>query len=116
MTTRPAGIDLSTATAALTSGRRCFYMGGRMKKPEKKSEKKVEKVEKSEPSEKVESVSSIMTIDDLAQFLKTSRRSIYNLTRRRNQSGVNPLPVLRLGIGMRFRRTDIDCWLTAAAR
>jgi hypothetical protein len=40
-------------------------------------------------------ISEILTIDDLAAFLKCSRRSIYNLTRKRSQAGVNPCPVLK---------------------
>jgi len=54
----------------------------------------------------------ILTIDDLAAYLRCSRRSIYNLTRKRSQEGANPAPVLRLPMGMRFRRVDIDAWLS----
>lgn len=55
--------------------------------------------------------SEILTIDELANFLKCSRRSIYNLTRKRNQSGVNPCPVLRTPVGIRFLRSSVEQWL-----
>jgi excisionase family DNA binding protein len=54
----------------------------------------------------------IWTVDELAAFLKCSRRSIYELTRKRGQLGHEiPLPVLRLPCGMRFRRSDVEQWI-----
>jgi excisionase family DNA binding protein len=55
----------------------------------------------------------ILTIDDLAKLLRCKRRAIYSLTRARAHA--NRLPVLRLGIGLRFRRVDVDPWLAASA-
>jgi predicted DNA-binding transcriptional regulator AlpA len=60
----------------------------------------------------VVSRTEILTIDELAAWLKCSKRSVYELTRKRGQLGHDiPLPVLRLPCGMRFRRLDIEAWL-----
>jgi predicted DNA-binding transcriptional regulator AlpA len=60
--------------------------------------------------------SEILTVDDLAAFLKCSRRSVYELTRRRGQYCTgNPLPVLRLPCGMRFLRSDVEQWIRRCA-
>ena len=53
----------------------------------------------------------IWTVDELAAFLKCSKRSVYELTRRRGQCHEIPLPVLRLFCGMRFRRSDVEQWI-----
>jgi predicted DNA-binding transcriptional regulator AlpA len=58
-----------------------------------------------------ERFSEILTIDELANFLKCSRRSVYNLTRKRNQAGTNPCPVLRTPVGIRFLRSSVEAWL-----
>jgi predicted DNA-binding transcriptional regulator AlpA len=58
----------------------------------------------------------IWTVQDLAFFLKCSRRSIYELTRRRGQLVHEvPLPVLRLPCGMRFLRSDVEAWIRRCA-
>ncbi len=60
--------------------------------------------------------SEIWRVEDLAAFLKCSKRSVYELTRRRGQTCHQiPLPVLRLPCGMRFRRADIEAWLQRCA-
>ena len=60
--------------------------------------------------------SEILTVEDLAAWLKCSKRSVYELTRKRGQLGHDiPLPVLRLPCGMRFRRLDIEAWLQRCA-
>lgn len=61
-------------------------------------------------------VSEILTVEDLAAFLKCSRRSVYELTRRRGQNCTeNPLPILRLPCGMRFLRSDVEQWIRRCA-
>lgn len=53
--------------------------------------------------------SEIWTVRDLAAFLKCSKRSVYELTRRRGQTCHEvPLPVSRLPCGMRFLRRDVE--------
>ena len=59
-------------------------------------------------------ITEIWTVDELAAFLKCSKRSVYELTRKRGQLGHEiPLPVLRLPCGMRFRRSDVEQWIQA---
>jgi predicted DNA-binding transcriptional regulator AlpA len=61
--------------------------------------------------------SDIMTVADLATLLKCKESSIYNLTRRRGRARYdNPVPVLRLPCGLRFRRSSILAWLASQER
>jgi predicted DNA-binding transcriptional regulator AlpA len=58
----------------------------------------------------------IMTVQDLADILKVSRRQVYEMTRTRGQVRPHlPLPVLRINGNLRFRRTDIEKWLDQLA-
>ena len=47
----------------------------------------------------------LLTLDDLAEYLSVSRRTIYRLL------GGNNLPAYRVGGQLRFRREDVDKWL-----
>lgn len=59
----------------------------------------------------------IMTIDELAEFLKMTRRQIYNLTRARGQARMDdPLPILRINGNVRFRKCDVEEWLARLAK
>ena len=54
----------------------------------------------------------LLTVGDLAVILKCKESSVYNLTRRRGRARYdNPVPVLRLPCGLRFRRSSILSWL-----
>jgi predicted DNA-binding transcriptional regulator AlpA len=54
----------------------------------------------------------LLTVSDLAVILKCKESSIYNLTRRRGRARYdNPVPVLRLPMGLRFRKSSILAWL-----
>ena len=56
--------------------------------------------------------SEILTVEDLAKWLKVSKRSVYEMTRDRGQQRhENPVPILRMPVGLRFRRSDIEAWL-----
>jgi len=58
----------------------------------------------------------ILTVEDLAAWLKVSKRSVYEMTRQRGQQRHEiPLPILRLPVGLRFRRSDIEAWLDRCA-
>jgi predicted DNA-binding transcriptional regulator AlpA len=60
--------------------------------------------------------SEILTVEDLASWLKISKRSVYEMTRERGQQRHEiPLPILRLPVGLRFRRSDIEAWLNRCA-
>jgi len=56
----------------------------------------------------------LLTVSDLAAILKCKESSIYNLTRRRGRARYdNPVPVLRLPCGLRFRRSSVMAWLAS---
>lgn len=50
----------------------------------------------------------ILTVAEVAKILKCKPSSIYNLTRRRGQARYgDPIPVIRLPLGLRFRRSSV---------
>ena len=54
----------------------------------------------------------ILTIDELAAWLRISRRSVYELTSERGKANSkHPLPVLRIGKSIRFVRADVQAWI-----
>jgi len=54
----------------------------------------------------------ILTVADVARLLRCEVSSVYNLTRRRGRARYdNPIPVLRLPCGLRFKRSSIMTWL-----
>jgi predicted DNA-binding transcriptional regulator AlpA len=56
----------------------------------------------------------LLTVSDLALILKCKESSIYNLTRRRGRVRYdNPIPVLRLPMGLRFRKSSVLAWLVS---
>ena len=59
----------------------------------------------------------ILTVTDVAELLKCKPSSIYNMTRSRGRARYdNPLPVLRLPCGLRFRRSSVLAWLKSQER
>lgn len=56
----------------------------------------------------------ILTVAEVAEVLKCKPSSIYNLTCNRGRARYdNPIPVLRLPMGLRFRRSSVLAWLKA---
>jgi hypothetical protein len=54
----------------------------------------------------------ILTVAEVAELLKCKPSSIYNMTRNRGRARYdNPLPVLRLPCGLRFRQSSVFAWL-----
>jgi hypothetical protein len=54
----------------------------------------------------------ILTVAEVAELLRCKPSSIYNLTRRRGRARYgNPVPVLRLPCGLRFKRSSVMAWL-----
>jgi hypothetical protein len=54
----------------------------------------------------------ILTVAEVAELLKCRPSSVYNLTRHRGQRRYdNPIPVIRLPLGLRFRRSSVLAWL-----
>jgi predicted DNA-binding transcriptional regulator AlpA len=56
----------------------------------------------------------ILTAGEVAAMLKISKRHVYELTQERYRSGdvrEHPLPALRFGSSVRFRRSDVEGWI-----
>lgn len=54
----------------------------------------------------------IITVAQVAEILKCRPSSVYNLTRKRGLARyAHPLPVIRLPLGLRFKRSSILKWL-----
>ena len=59
----------------------------------------------------------ILTVAEVAEILKCKQSSIYNLTRNRGKARYdNPIPVLKLPMGLRFRRSSVLAWLKSQER
>lgn len=61
----------------------------------------------------------ILTVDEVAALLRMSKSQVYELAKTRTRSGdirTNPLPVLRIGSSVRFRRADIEAWIDRLAK
>jgi excisionase family DNA binding protein len=61
----------------------------------------------------------IMTVAEVAAMLKLSKRTICELMTERTRSGdlrPNPLPAIRIGRSVRFRKSDVDAWVEKLAR
>jgi excisionase family DNA binding protein len=61
----------------------------------------------------------ILTVDEVAALLRMSKSQVYELSKARTRSGDvrdNPLPVLRIGSSVRFRRADIEAWIDRLAK
>jgi len=57
-------------------------------------------------------MNEILTIEEVAQVLKMSRRQIYELTRARTRERSSaPIPMLKINGNTRFRRCDIEAWI-----
>lgn len=54
----------------------------------------------------------ILTVEELASFLKMTRRQIYEMTSARTRSRQkHPLPLLRVNGNLRFSRKAVEDWL-----
>jgi excisionase family DNA binding protein len=57
----------------------------------------------------------ILTVHELATLLKMSKRQVYEMTSKRTRTGAmkkNPLPVTRINGNLRFRKVEVEAWLT----
>jgi predicted DNA-binding transcriptional regulator AlpA len=58
----------------------------------------------------------ILTLDDVAAILKLKRSAVYEMTRQRSQVRQDhPIPYIRIAGHLRFRRCDIENWLSRLA-
>jgi predicted DNA-binding transcriptional regulator AlpA len=58
----------------------------------------------------------LLTADELATHLKMSKWQVYELAKERTRSGdvnENPLPALRFGTSVRFRKSEVEMWLAS---
>lgn len=56
----------------------------------------------------------ILTADEVAALLKISKSQVYELANQKTRTGEvrkHPIPVVRIGTSVRFRRTDVVGWL-----
>lgn len=57
-------------------------------------------------------MNEILTVTDVAEFLKLSKTQVYELTRERARIRQSvPLPVIRIGTNLRFRKSAVEQWL-----
>ena len=61
----------------------------------------------------------ILTVAEVAAWLKVSKRTVSELMTERMRNGdvrENPLPVLRIGRSVRFRKSDVETWIEKLVR
>lgn len=56
-------------------------------------------------------MTELLTIDELATWLKFTRRQVYELTSKRGQSTDHPLPVFKINGNIRFKKSDVENWI-----
>jgi len=57
-------------------------------------------------------ISDIMTTEEAGAYLRISTSQLYDLTRRRGVTRAqHPIPCIRLGKSLKFRRSSVDRWL-----
>jgi excisionase family DNA binding protein len=57
--------------------------------------------------------SDLMTVREAAEYLRISRSQLFDLTRHRGRVRMQlPIPCIRFGSRLRFRRSSLDAWLT----
>ena len=56
----------------------------------------------------------LLKVNDLVAMTKVSKRHVYELMNERTRSGdlrEHPLPFLKLGHSVRFRKSDVEAWI-----
>lgn len=56
----------------------------------------------------------ILTVTEVAAMLKFSKSQVYELAKARTRTcevRENPLPVVRIGSSVRFRKSDVEAWV-----
>lgn len=61
------------------------------------------------PFQSIEDVDALWSVAEVGAFLKIPASSIYKLTARKSRA---PIPHILIGGRLRFRRSDIERWLT----
>lgn len=60
--------------------------------------------------QKIKTMDSLLNVDELAEYLKLKKQTIYNWLNQRKISGI------KIGGVWRFERREIDKWLKAQSR
>lgn len=63
-------------------------------------------------------MTELLTPTEVSDLLKIKKSKVYELANERTRSGdlrTNPLPSLRLGSALRFRKADVEAWLELLA-
>lgn len=61
----------------------------------------------------------ILTVAEVAAMLKFSKSQVYELAKACTRTGEvreNPLPCVRIGSSVRFRREDVEAWIETLVR
>ena len=59
-------------------------------------------------------MSEILTANEVAALLKISKSQVYELANKKTRDGdvrKHPIPVVRIGASVRFRKIDVDGWV-----
>lgn len=65
------------------------------------------------PAVRLEDYGTVLTLDDVASVLRCPKRSVYNISRSRGQNSPGALRFLRLPIGLRVLKSDLQNYLAA---
>jgi excisionase family DNA binding protein len=60
----------------------------------------------------------LMTVNEVATMLRISKRTVSELITERTRSGElrgHPLPVVRIGRSVRFKKSDVEAWVEKLA-
>lgn len=59
-------------------------------------------------------MTELLTAVEVAALLKVSKCQVYELAKNRSRTGdlrENPLPVVKVGSLIRFKRSDVEAWI-----
>ena len=55
----------------------------------------------------------LLTIDQVAEWLQVPVSTLRNWRKKPRRAGDTPLPVIKVGGHLRYRRADVEAWLDA---
>jgi excisionase family DNA binding protein len=61
----------------------------------------------------------LLTVSEVAAMLRISKGQVYEMTKKRTRTGEvrsNPIPSLRIGSSVRFRKSDVENWIEKLAQ
>lgn len=60
--------------------------------------------------EPINTIREVMTVEEVADYLQVGARSIYNM------AAAGEIPAAKVAGQWRFKKTEVDAWLTALSR